>query len=58
MCLIDLVGSNKELSIKNPENSLNTIKKDYMIDKIEIDKLTHKIIGYAMKVHTILGNGL
>ena len=28
-----------------------------MIDKTEIDKLTHKIIGCAMKVHTILGNG-
>jgi len=33
-----------------------------MIDKMEInkadtDKLTHKIIGCAMKVHTILGNG-
>ena len=28
-----------------------------MIDKIEIDKLTHKIIGCAMKVHNTLGNG-
>ncbi len=27
------------------------------INKVEIDKLTHKIIGCAMKVHTILGNG-
>ena len=23
----------------------------------EIDKLTHKIIGYAMKIHSLLGNG-
>ena len=28
-----------------------------IIDKIETDKLTHKIIGCAIKVHTILGNG-
>lgn len=28
-----------------------------MIDKIEIVKLTHKIIGCAMKVHNTLGNG-
>lgn len=27
------------------------------IDKAEIDKLTHTIIGCAMKVHNILGNG-
>lgn len=27
------------------------------INKADIDKLTHKIIGCAMKVHTILGNG-
>lgn len=27
------------------------------INKAEIDKLTHKIIGCAMKVHSILGNG-
>ncbi len=27
------------------------------MEKIEIDTLTHKIIGCAMKVHNILGNG-
>ncbi len=27
------------------------------METIEIDKLTHKIIGCAMKVHNILGNG-
>ena len=27
------------------------------INKVEIDKLTHKIIGCAMKVHNTLGNG-
>lgn len=27
------------------------------IDKTEVDKLTHKIIGCAMKVHNTLGNG-
>lgn len=25
--------------------------------EIEVDQLTHKIIGCAMQVHTILGNG-
>ncbi len=28
-----------------------------MINKTDIDKLTHKIIGCAMKVHSTLGNG-
>ena len=28
-----------------------------MINKIEVDKLTHQIIGCAMKVHNTLGNG-
>lgn len=27
------------------------------IDKTEIDKITHRIIGCAMKVHNTLGNG-
>lgn len=27
------------------------------IEKSEVDKLTHKIIGCAMKVHSTLGNG-
>ena len=33
--------------------------KDYRMDRIgnEIDKLTHKIIGCAMQVHSTLGNG-
>ena len=34
--------------------------KDYKMDKIiieDINELTHKIIGCAMKVHRILGNG-
>ena len=33
--------------------------KDYRMDGIgnEIDKLTHKIIGCAMQVHSTLGNG-
>jgi len=28
-----------------------------MINELDIDKLTHKIIGCAMKVHSTLGNG-
>lgn len=27
------------------------------IEKPEVDKITHRIIGYAMKVHNTLGNG-
>ena len=42
--------------IKMSEHDL----KDYKMDKIEsdeINELTHKIIGCAMQVHRILGNG-
>lgn len=38
-------------------NSLEQDKKDGKMDKIDIDKLTHKIIGCAMEVHNQLGNG-
>lgn len=42
--------------MNNLEQDDKDVKMD-MINKVDIDKLTHKIIGCAMEVHNQLGNG-
>lgn len=47
------------LLIRKSGNRVQTIKDDKMdtIKKNDINELTHKIIGCAMQVHRVLGNG-